>query len=169
MPKAIRIAELVVMLLFLAVPNSGFGQAAGASLTGQVTDQAGAAIPNAAVSVENTGTNLNDQTTSDSQGLYRISPLPPGTYTLTVTANGFSKYIQQGIALTVGLSATQNVTLKVGSTQQTVQVTANAELINTTSPSIGMSVNEEEVSQFPLNGPDPQPLELLPPATPNGP
>ena len=56
MLKAIRIAELVVILLFLALPYSGFAQAAGASLTGQVTDQAGAAIPNAAVSVENTGT-----------------------------------------------------------------------------------------------------------------
>jgi len=152
MPKAIRIAESVVILVFLAAPYSGFAQAAGASLTGQVTDQAGAAIPNAAVSIENTGTNLNNQTTSDPQGLYRISPLPPGAYTLTVTANGFSKYIQQGIVLTVGLSATQNVNLKVGSTQQTVEVTANAELINTTSPSIGMSVNEEEVSQLPLNG-----------------
>ena len=168
MPKAIRIAESVVILLFLAAPYSGFAQAAGASLTGQVTDQAGAAIPNAAVSIENTGTNLNNQTASDPQGLYRISPLPPGAYTLTVTANGFSKYIQQGIVLNVGLSATQNVNLKVGSTQQTVEVTANAELINTTSPSIGMSVNEEEVSQLPLNGRDPQSLVFLAPGVTNG-
>ena len=54
--------------------------------------------------------------------------------------------------LTVGLSATQDVTLKLGSEQQTVQVTANAELINTVSPSIGMTVNENEVTQLPLNG-----------------
>jgi hypothetical protein len=168
MAKANRIAELVAITLFCAAPYSGFGQAAGASLNGQVTDPAGAAIPNATVSVENVGTNLTDQSTSDAQGLYRISPLPPGTYTLTVSATGFSSYVQQGIALTVGLSATQNVTLKVGSTQQTVQVTANAELINTTSPSIGMTVNEEEVSQLPLNGRDPQSLVFLAPGVTNG-
>ena len=154
--------------MFFAAPYSGFAQATGASLTGQVTDPVGAALPNATVSAKNVGTNLTDQSTSDAQGIYRISPLPPGTYTLTVTANGFSTYVQQGIALTVGLSATQNVALKVGSAQQTVQVTANAELINTTSPSIGMTVNEEEVSQLPLNGRDPQSLVFLAPGVTNG-
>ncbi len=168
MRKAIRIAECVLILLFLANPSAGFAQAAGASLTGQVTDPAGAAIPNATVSIRNVGTSLTDQAVSDAQGVYRISPLPPGTYTLTVSAHGFSIYVQQGIVLTVGLSATQNVALKVGSEQQTVQVTANAELINTTSPSIGMTVNEDEVSQLPLNGRDPQSLVFLAPGITNG-
>jgi hypothetical protein len=168
MPKAIRIAEILIIILFFAAPYSGFAQTTDASLTGQVTDQVGAALPNATVSVKNVGTDLTSQSASDARGLYRISPLPPGTYTLTVTANGFSTYVQQGIVLNVGLSATQNVALKVGSAQQTVSVTENAELINTTSPAIGMTVNQEEVSQLPLNGRDPQSLVFLAPGTTNG-
>ena len=168
MTKAIRIMKLVAVLMFFIAPCSGFGQAAGASLTGQVTDQSGAAVPNATVSVENVGTTLTGQSTSNSEGVYRISPLPPGTYTLTVSASGFSKYVQQGIILTVGLSATQNVSLKVGSATQTVQISAIAELLNTTSPAIGMTVNEEDVTQLPLNGRDPQSLVLLAPGITNG-
>ncbi len=168
MLKRTRIGEFLIVSVFLAVPHLALAQAAGASLTGQVTDPAGAAIPNAGMSLQNTGTSLTNRATSDAQGVYRIAPLSPGTYTLTVTATGFSTYVQQGIVLTVGLAATQNVALKVGSTQQTVQVTANAELINTTSPSIGMSVNEDEVSQLPLNGRDPQSLVFLAPGTTNG-
>ncbi len=168
MSKAVRIAEVLILMLLIAAPYPGFSQTTGASLTGQVTDPVGAALPNATVSVKNVGTNLTDQSASDAQGVYRVSPLPPGTYTLTVTASGFSTYVQQGIVLTIGLSATQNVALKVGSAQQTVQVTENAELINTTSPAIGMTVNQEEVSQLPLNGRDPQSLVFLAPGTTNG-
>ena len=168
MSKTTRIWEFLTVIVFLAAPHFGRAQAAGATLTGQVTDPAGAAVLNASVSLQNVGTSLTDRTASDAQGVYRIAPLPPGTYTLTVTATGFSTYVQQGIVLTVGLSATQNVTLKVGSTQQTVQVTANAELINTTSPAIGMTVDEDEVSQLPLNGRDPQSLVFLAPGVTNG-
>src|SRR5580704_184850 len=116
MLKTTRIGEFLIVSVFLAVPHLALAQAAGASLTGQVTDPAGAAILNASVSLQNIGTSLTNRATSDAQGVYRIAPLSPATYTLTVTATGFSTYVQQGIVLTVGLSATQNVTLKVGST-----------------------------------------------------
>jgi Carboxypeptidase regulatory-like domain len=168
MSKVIRIARLVATILIFASPYSALGQAAGASLAGQVTDPSGAAIPNATVSAENVGTNLVVRSTTDAQGVYRIAPLPPGSYKLTAVAKGFSTYVQLGIALTVGLSATQDVTLKLGSEEQTVQVTENAELINTASPSIGMTVNEDEVTQLPLNGRDPQSLVFLAPGTTNG-
>src|ERR1700722_4058250 len=168
MSKAIRIAKLVATVLLFASPYTGLGQAGGASLAGQVTDPPGTVIPNTTVSAENVGTSLTDRSTTDAQGIYRIAPLPPGSYTLTVNAKGFTTYVQQGIVLTVGLSATQDVTLKLGSEQQTVQVTANAELINTASPSIGMTVNEDEVSQLPLNGRDPQSLVFLAPGVTNG-
>lgn len=168
MSKAIRFAEILLTILFFAAPHCALGQAAGASLTGQVTDPSGAAIPNVGVSLRNVSTNLTENSTTDAQGVYRIAPLPPGTYTLTVTGGGFSRYVQEGIVLTVGLSATQNVALKVGTAQQTVNITANAELIDTTSPSIGMTVNQEAVTQLPLNGRDPQSLVFLAPGITNG-
>ncbi len=168
MSKATRAVEVLVVCLFVVIPYTLFAQAGAATLTGQVTDPTGAAISGATVSVKNVGTGLTEKSISDAQGVYRISPLPSGTYTLTAVAKGFSTYIQQGIILTVGLSAAQNVTLKVGSAQQMVQVTANAELINTTTPSIGLTVNQEEVSQLPLNGRDPQSLVFLAPGVTNG-
>ena len=117
MSKAIRIVRFLMLLSIFAASLSGFGQTGEASLTGQVTDPAGAAIPGASVSVENVGTGLTQKSMSDAQGVYRISPLPTGTYKLTVAAHGFATYVQQGIVLTVGLSATQNVALKLGATQ----------------------------------------------------
>jgi len=166
--KRVYVVQFVLVTLLLSALSSGFAQITGASLTGQVTDKTGAAVPGATVTVENANTNLTEQTTSNGQGIYKIAPLPPGTYMLTVEAKGFSTYIQKGIVLTVALSATQNVALNAGSIKQTVRVTANAELINTTSASIGMTVNSEAITQLPLNGRDPQTLVFLAPGMTNG-
>lgn len=168
MSTATRFTRLIILVLCVSASSVGFGQAASAGLTGDVTDSSGAAISNAAVTAENTGTGLAVQSATDKQGVYRIAPLPPGPYRLTVTARGFSTYLQQGIVLSVGVTSTQNITLTVGTSHQTVTVTANAALINTTSPAIGMTVNEAEVTQLPLNGRDPQDLVFLAPGTTNG-
>ncbi|MGA8528207.1 MAG: carboxypeptidase regulatory-like domain-containing protein [Acidobacteriaceae bacterium] len=168
MSKGIRFSGLILLFVCISIPLTGLGQTTGSTLTGQVTDHSGAAIPNATVTAENTGTSLTVQSKTDAQGVYRISPLPPGRYALTVAASGFSTYIQHGITLSVGVAATQNVSLQVGAEQQTVNVVANAALINTTSPAIGMTINEESVTQLPLNGRDPQSLVFLAPGTTNG-
>src|ERR1019366_9923044 len=100
---------------------------------------------------------------SNAVGVYTIAPLPPGNYTLTVEAKGFARYVQQGIVLGVNISATQDVSLKTGSIQETVTVTENAELINTTTAELGTTVNEAAITQLPLNGRDPSSLVLLAP------
>lgn len=166
--KTIMLAQIVLLTLFLSFARLGFAQATGASLTGQVSDSTGAVVPGASVTVANTGTNLTMAVKSNGQGVYNIAPLPPGTYLLTVGAKGFSTYSQRGIILTVALAATQNVTLQPGSEQQTVQVSANAELIQTTSATIGMAVTTEAITQLPLNGRDPQSLVFLAPGVTNG-
>ncbi len=166
--RTLCFVQVGLLILFASFSHCGFAQVSDASLTGQVTDGTGAAIPGASVTLNNTGTNLTETAVSDEQGVYKIAPLPPGTYMLTVAAKDFSTYVQQGIILTVALSATQNVTLKPGSTEQTIRVTANAELIDTTSSSIGMAVNTEAITQLPLNGRDPQTLVFLAPGITNG-
>ena len=140
-----------------------FGQGTSASLTGQITDATGAAVTGATVTAKNTGTNLAQTSTSNAEGVYTIAPLPPGNYTLTVEAKGFARYVQQGIVLGANISATQDVSLKTGSTQETVTVTENAELINTTTAELGTTVNEAAITQLPLNGRDPSSLVLLAP------
>jgi hypothetical protein len=78
-------------------------------------------------------------------------------------ARGFAKYVQQGIVTDANTNATQNVQMKLGSSSQTVSVTANAELIDTTTAELGLTINENSVSQLPLNGRDPSALALLSP------
>ena len=92
----------------------------------------------------------------------------PGNYSLTITAKGFAAYVQKGIVITVDLYATQDVHLKLASAaNETVTVTADAELINTTSAELGSTVNEAAISELPLDGRDPSSLVLLAPGTVN--
>src|ERR1700721_3622299 len=100
--------------------TAAFGQGTSASLTGQVTDNSGATVPGAAVTVTNTGTSLAQTATANSEGIYLIAPLPPGNYNLTVEVRGFERYVQTGIELSVDVNSTQNVVLKTGSGHETV-------------------------------------------------
>src|SRR6202453_4135220 len=151
-------------LLFLG-ESTAFGQDTSASLTGQVTDNSGAVVPGATVTATNTDTSLAETATSNGDGVYLIMPLPPGHYKLTVEARGFERYVQTGIELFANIAATQNIALKTGSVQNTVTVFENAELINTTTPELGTTVNEAAITQLPLNGRDPSSLVLLAPGT----
>lgn len=155
---------LISTLMMLAFAGTlALAQGTSASLTGQITDATGAAVAGATVTAKNTGTNLAQTSTSNAVGVYTIAPLPPGNYTLTVEAKGFKRYLQQGIVLGVDISATQDVSLKTGSIQETVTVIENAELINTTTAELGTTVNEAAITQLPLNGRDASSLVLLAP------
>lgn len=157
----------MILMIFCCAATLAFAQGTSGSLTGQVTDTTGAAVPGAAVTLRNTDTNLALNATTNGQGVYNIQPVPPGRYSLTVVMTGFEHYVQAGIILTANVAATQNVVVKAGSSQETVTVTAGAELINTTSAELGTSVNEHAVAQLPLNGRDPSSLVLLAPGTTN--
>ncbi|HWO35230.1 MAG TPA: TonB-dependent receptor, partial [Candidatus Acidoferrum sp.] len=154
----------ILALLFLG-GTSAFGQGTSASLTGQVTDNSGAVVPGATVTVTNTDTSLAQTVTANGGGIYLIAPLPPGHYKLTVESHGFERYLQTGIELSVSVNSTQNVVLKTGSVQETVTVFENAELINTSTPELGTTINEAAVTQLPLNGRDPSSLVFLAPGT----
>jgi Carboxypeptidase regulatory-like domain len=155
---------LILALVFLG-GTSAFGQGTSASLTGQITDNSGAVVPEATVTATNTDTSLAQTATTNGEGIYLIAPLPPGHYKLTIEARGFERYLQTGIELSVSVNSTQNVVLKTGSLQNTVTVFENAELINTTTPELGTTVNEAAITQLPLNGRDPSSLVVLAPGT----
>jgi hypothetical protein len=168
--RFIHAKHLRALLLVVLVGLAGFayGQGTSASLTGNVTDPAGAAVVGATVTVTNIDTNYTQSTKTNSIGVYLIKPLPIGNYSLSIDATGFAGYVQKGIILTVDLAATQDVRLKVGAGKaETISVTANAELINTSSAELGSTVNEAAISQLPLDGRDPSSLVLLAPGTVN--
>ncbi|MGB6742593.1 MAG: carboxypeptidase regulatory-like domain-containing protein [Terracidiphilus sp.] len=142
-------------------------QGTSGSLTGEVSDSTGAVVPGATVILTNVGTNYSQNEKTGSTGVYLIEPVEPGDYSLMIAAPGFAKYVQSGIVIHANQHATQDVELKLGATGATVSVTADAELINTTTPELGMTVNQDSVTQLPLNGRDPSTLVALAPGVIN--
>src|ERR1700678_3588254 len=159
-----RLGFALILVLLLG-GSTALGQGTSASLTGQVTDNSGATVPGATLTATNTDTSLAQTVTTNGEGIYLIAPLPPGHYKLTVEVRGFERYVQTGIELSVDVNSTQNVVLKTGSGQETGTGFENAELINTTTPELGTTVNEAAVTQLPLNGRDPSSLVFLAPGT----
>ena len=127
----IRMFVPVLLCLFALCPVT-FAQVTNASLTGEITDSNGAVLPGARLQVQNTATNTIQTAETNASGVYLVAPLNPGSYKVSVEKQGFDKLVQTGITLTVGQAATLNITLKVGDVKEVVTVTADAELINTT-------------------------------------
>jgi hypothetical protein len=160
----------VLGLLVLAISSVGLPVAAqdtAAEMAGAVLDSSGGAIPHVHLTITNEGTSLTKQTDSDGTGAYVFRELPPGIYTLSVSASGFTSFVQNGIQLTVEQHATLPVILKVGSNTETETVTGGAELINATTAEISQVIGQDEVTELPLNGRDPSTLVNLSAGTSN--
>jgi len=134
-----------------------------ASIRGVVLDPSGAGIPAAEVTATQSETGLVRTVRSDRTGAYVLPLLPVGHYQLEVTAKGFRKFIQEGITLSVNEAASVPVHLVIGSPAQVVQVNSNAPLIETSSTTLGKTVNEREILDLPLNGRNFSQLGLLQP------
>jgi hypothetical protein len=165
--KTLYLALALFAILLPSTESKLFGQSTNARLTGQITDNSGASIIGAHVSVTNADTAQTQTVDTNEQGVYLISSLPPGPYAITVEQQGFQRQIQTGIVLTVSQSATLNISLKPGTVEETVNVTGDAALINTTSAEISTEVNAKAVVQLPLNGRDPSSLVFLAPGATN--
>jgi hypothetical protein len=140
------------MWVLLCCGSRGFGQTGTTSLRGEISDKSGAAIVGATVKIKNAQTGLERTTTSEANGDYEFLALPPGTYDLTVEKESFRKYNHPNLRLQVNLPATHNITLEIGSTMQTVEVSAQAETLNTTDASLGNAFNENQVKELPMEG-----------------
>ncbi|MDQ6699943.1 MAG: carboxypeptidase regulatory-like domain-containing protein [Acidobacteriota bacterium] len=147
----------------LIVAQFAFGQAEQASVTGSVTDVSKAIIPDAQVTVRNLATNVTARTTTNSAGLYYVRALTPGAYELTVEKSGFRSSKVQQIPLTVGLTATVDVTMQVGTVSESVEVTASAVQLESQTSGMGTVVNTRPVSELPLLGRNPLSFAALAP------
>src|SRR5580658_3722717 len=117
-----RPALLAVLVFALLFVRSGpvFSQITGAQLNGSVRDESGGAVKNATLALLDSATNAVYRTTSNDSGFYVIPNLPPGHYDLTVTYPGFATTVHKGIELTVGQSATVDISLKVATQSEHV-------------------------------------------------
>jgi hypothetical protein len=125
---------LVVLIIFS--PLRFQAQVAGASLSGTVSDASGAALAGAKITIENLATGVSRDTTTDKDGFYTAPNLLPGTYEIAVSALGFATQVRKGVTLSVGGQSTVNLALRVGGVNETVQVTEEAPVLQTSSSDI---------------------------------
>jgi outer membrane receptor protein involved in Fe transport len=126
-----------------------FAQETTAGIQGTVKDQSGAVIANATLEVTSPALIGAHKATTDSSGAYRFSLLPPGEYTLTVNASGFRAYKQTGITLSAGRLPTIDITLQVGSVQETILITGEAPLVDVTQSKVAVTVDSEVIASMP--------------------
>lgn len=141
---------LVVLLVGMSISSPG-QQSATATIEGIVTDPNSAVVTNATVTVRNTQTGFSRDINTDSSGVYRLPLLPPGTYELTVKASNFAES-KRNVTLTVGQKLNLDVQLTLKGSSETVNITSEAPIVETTRPSTSSSVNERAVSNLPVNG-----------------
>ncbi|ABF39630.1 Cna B-type protein [Candidatus Koribacter versatilis Ellin345] len=145
----VTVRFVALALLLTSLPLLAGAQAT-TSLHGTVTDTTGAIVSGAKVTLSSTATNMVRQTTSNDKGIYDLESLMPGAYKLTVTAQGFRTMERPELTLKVNLPATENIVLAVGAANETVEVTGEAPLLNTTDSSVGHNMGGDEIEQIPL-------------------
>ncbi len=142
-----------------------FAQFSTGTILGVVKDSSGGVVAGAQVTVRNTGTALSRTFTTGSDGSYEFPDLPIGTYDVTATGAGFQPLTSTGLVLSVGQKAVLNLALQVGAQQQSVTVTAEAPMVNTTDAEQGELMTPEKMQNLPLNGRNYADLVLLQPGT----
>ncbi len=145
-------AVLSSFVLTLALIASATAQVDRGAIVGTVTDQAGARIANAEVTVTNIGVNQPTKVTTNEEGAFAANLLRIGTYSVAVEKKGFQKTVEQSVEVGVNQSVRLDLVLKVGSASETVQVTSAAALLQTEASSLGTIETERRISELPLNG-----------------
>ncbi len=139
------------VFLFLAT-SAAFAQGDRGTITGTVSDPAGAVVPSAAVQAKSVDTGEVFTTTTTATGSYTLVQLPVGSYELSVTVGGFKKFVQRGITVAVAQTLPINVTLEVGTASESVTVTADATLLKTESGELSHNVTVTSLDNLPILG-----------------
>ena len=147
--KTINLRLFGLIALALVACLGSFAQSVSGDLMGTIFDASGAGIPNATVVGKNDATGVESTTKSAATGEYHLSNLPAGTYTLTVTAPGFTKAQLRAVAVTLNKTATTNFKLDVGTNVETVEVSAAAATIDTTTASVQTSFETRTLTDLP--------------------
>src|SRR3989475_4695457 len=146
-----RFVTAIVVLIALSTCLS-FAQTSTATILGVVRDASGALIPGVSITVKHTESGLTRTAISSERGAYSMPLLPVGAYEITTTMPGFKQAVRTGINLVVGQEAVVDLTLEVGANAETVTVSEEAPLVNTTTSSTSGVITEQKVKELPLNG-----------------
>ena len=141
-----------VLAAFVSMTSTSIAQTATGQITGTVRDATGAVMSGVKVVVTNEQTGLTRQTKTGANGEYVIPLLPVGVYVVTGEQTGFKTAIHSGVALTVEQIQRVDMLLAAGNVTETVEVQANALILDTGSASVGHTITEKQVTDLPLNG-----------------
>ncbi len=150
-----RRPTLVLCISMMLAAAGVWAQSNTATVTGDVTDSTGAAIPGATITVRNTGTNQERKVQTGPDGVFTVVNLQPGDYELTAASDGFRRFIQRNIVLQIGQVLRADVKLELGMVSESVSVDASLVAINTENGTIkGDVIVQEEIQELPLAGRD---------------
>lgn len=153
---------LLIISLFICVGHASAQEFRGA-ISGRVTEASGGAVVGAQVTVTNIATNSSVNTATTDSGEYQVLYLIPGNYTLTIEAKGFKKSIRKNIEVRVGDKLQLDLALEVGAVTESVNVTADAPLLESNSASAGQVIDQRRISELPLSDGNPFVLARLAP------
>ena len=153
---------LLATLLFLA--SIAFAQRGRGTILGSVTDASGAVIPGAVVTITNTDTNISTTATTNNDGNFTVPNLMVGGYSVSVSKEGFKKALRSNLTLEVDQRAEINLVLETGAVSETIEVTSQAPLVDTTTATFGKVIENRRVQELPVNGRNALSLVLLAPA-----
>src|ERR1700734_993002 len=143
---------LTVLASFLGGTNlEAQNQQVAATLSGAITDPTGLALKDAKVTLTSAQNGISRRYVTEEDGLYSFTLLPAAVYTLEIDVSGFKGYKQDGLSLEAGQTARQDVRLAVGSRSETIEVTAEAPLLNTDNANISSDISARQLVETPLN------------------
>jgi len=153
---------LLVSLLF--IPSVALGQARiEGQLSGTVVDSSGAVVPDATIVLTQPSTGFTRTVASNASGAFVFPDLLPGTYTVTASAKGFAAAVYNEVIINAGRSTDLKISVKLGTAQETVEVSAAAEVLETSSNTLATTVSGDSIQDLPLNGRDALPFAQLMP------
>jgi len=147
--RKVPIGAILAVLFFFAATPPLLAQQGTAEIAGKVTDEQGALLPGVAIVITNEATGVFREVASSDEGTYLASQLVPGRYKVVARLAGFRTAERSGLPLQVGTAMTINLTLAVGGIEETVTVTGQSPLIDTTSARVGGNIGAEELAETP--------------------
>ena len=161
------VGALAAVAIFATSAAPAFAQGGGASSTGtiqgRVADASGAVLPGVTVTAASSSMiGLQTQVTNEN-GSFRFPAVPPGVYSVSFELPGFTSVKREGIEVSLGFTANLNVEMTVATLQETVTVTGEAPLIETTDATVGANIDPRQMEELPINGRNWMDLALLTP------
>ncbi len=168
MPKPSRLSSWLISLssvlsLCLICSTPLHAQGTGGRILGRVSDSSGAVLANVKVTLTNDATSVNSESTTNANGDYGFPQVPVGVYRMEFDLTGFKKSVQRAVNVDLNQVVTVNSVLQIGATKETVEVTSEAPLVDTTSTQLGAIMDSRQVSNLPLNSRDTYQLLQLQP------